>query len=95
MRKLAEKTTAATKDIGNTIKGMQGEAKQAVASMDQGVKEVEGGAEAAEKSGKALKDILKQINTVSGEIGQIAVASRSRPPPSKRLPTTSARSPMS
>jgi methyl-accepting chemotaxis protein len=75
VRKLAEKTTAATKDIGNTIKAMQGEAKQAVASMDQGVKEVEAGAEAAEKSGKALKDILKQISTVSGEIGQIAVAS--------------------
>ncbi|HUJ68047.1 MAG TPA: methyl-accepting chemotaxis protein [Syntrophorhabdales bacterium] len=75
VRKLAEKTTAATKDIGNTIKAMQSEAKQAVTSMDQGVKEVEVGAQAAEKSGKALKDILTQIHTVSGEIGQIAVAS--------------------
>ncbi len=75
VRKLAEKTTSATKDIGNTIKAMQSEAKQAVVSMNEGVKEVEIGAEEAKKSGEALKDILKQINTVSGEIGQIAVAS--------------------
>src|SRR5208337_4691673 len=75
VRKLAEKTTSATKDIGNTIKAMQSEAKQAVVSMDEGVKEVEVGAEEAKKSGAALKDILAQINTVSNEIGQIAVAS--------------------
>ncbi len=75
VRKLAEKTTAATKDIGNTIKAMQVDAKQAVASMDAGVREVEAGQEAARKSGEALKDILKQITRVSGEIGQIAVAS--------------------
>ncbi len=75
VRKLAEKTTAATKDIGNTIKSMQSEAKQAVASMAEGVREVEVGAEAAKKSGKALKDLLEQINKVSGEISQIAVAS--------------------
>ena len=43
--------------------------------MDEGVKEVEVGAEEAKKSGTALKDILAQINTVSNEIGQIAVAS--------------------
>ncbi len=75
VRKLAEKTTGATKDIGNTIKAMQSEAKQAVVSMDQGVKEVELGAEEAKKSGAALKNILQQINAVSSEIGQIAVAS--------------------
>lgn len=75
VRKLAEKTTAATKDIGQTIKAMQSEAKQAVVAMDEGVKEVELGAEEARKSGTALKDILSQINTVSSEISQIAVAS--------------------
>lgn len=75
VRKLAEKTTAATKDIGKTIKAMQAEAKQAVASMEEGVREVEVGAEEARKSGVALDDILSQINTLSNEIGQIAVAS--------------------
>lgn len=75
VRKLAEKTTAATKEIGDTIKAMQNEAKRAVTSMDEGVREVEIGAEKALKSGEAVKDILGQINIVSGEINQIATAS--------------------
>jgi methyl-accepting chemotaxis protein len=75
VRKLAERTTEATKQIGKTIKAMQSETKQAVVSMEEGVREVEIGAQDARKSGDALKDILKQINMVTSEIGQIAVAS--------------------
>ena len=75
VRKLAERTTGATKEIGKTIKAMQTETKEAVVSMEEGVREVEIGAEDAKKSGDALKDILKQINMVTSEIGQIAVAS--------------------
>jgi methyl-accepting chemotaxis protein len=75
VRKLAERTTEATKQIGQTIKAMQSETKQAVVSMEEGVKEVEIGTRDARKSGDALKDILKQINMVTSEISQIAVAS--------------------
>ena len=75
VRKLAERTTQATKQIGQTIKAMQSETKQAVVSMEEGVKEVEIGTQDARKSGEALKDILKQINMVTSEISQIAVAS--------------------
>jgi methyl-accepting chemotaxis protein len=75
VRKLAERTTEATKQIGQTIKAMQTETKQAVVSMEDGVKAVEIGTQDAQKSGDALKDILKQITMVTSEIGQIAVAS--------------------
>jgi len=75
VRKLAERTTEATKEIGDTIEAMQGETKSAVSSMEEGVKEVEVGSVEAEKSGDALNDILKQINAVTVEINQIAVAS--------------------
>jgi methyl-accepting chemotaxis protein len=75
VRKLAEKTTEATKHIGNTIKAMQSETKQAVASMEEGVRAVEAGTEEAKKSDSALKDILQQVSVVSQEINQIAVAS--------------------
>jgi methyl-accepting chemotaxis protein len=75
VRKLAERTTEATKQIGQTIKAMQTETKQAVVSMEEGVKAVEIGTQDARKSGDALKDILKQINMVTSEISQIAVAS--------------------
>jgi methyl-accepting chemotaxis protein len=75
VRKLAERTTEATKEIGNTIEAMQGETRSAVSSMEEGVKEVEVGSVEAEKSGDALNDILKQINAATVEINQIAVAS--------------------
>jgi methyl-accepting chemotaxis protein len=75
VRKLAEKTTEATKGIGNTIKAMQSETQRAVTSMEEGVKAVENGTEEAKKSDGALKDILQQISAVSAEINQIAVAS--------------------
>jgi methyl-accepting chemotaxis protein len=75
VRKLAERTTEATKEIGDTIAAMQTETKNAVSSMEAGVKEVEVGSVEAEKSGDALNDILKQINAATVEINQIAVAS--------------------
>jgi methyl-accepting chemotaxis protein len=75
VRKLAEKTTAATKEIGNTIKAMQAETRQAATSMEQGVREVEAGADQARRSGTALRNIMAQITAVSAEVAQIAAAS--------------------
>ncbi len=75
VRKLAERTTGATKDIGSTIQAMQSETKSAVKSMEEGVLEVETGTEETEKSGNALKEILHQVNTLASQINQIAVAS--------------------
>jgi methyl-accepting chemotaxis protein len=43
--------------------------------MEEGVNEVEEGVQRAAESGDTLKDILRQVETVSLEIGQIAVAS--------------------
>jgi len=75
VRKLAERTTGATKQIGETIQTMQKEMKNAVVSMEGGVKEVEIGNNETAKSGNALKEILNQINTLASQINQIAVAS--------------------
>ena len=75
VRKLAERTTSATKEIGNTIKVMQAEAREAVKAAEKGVSEVELGAEETKKSGEAFKETLSRIDVVSGEIRQIAVAS--------------------
>ncbi len=75
VRKLAERTSHATKEISDTIRAMQTETKRAVSSMEEGVAEVGTGTREAAKSGEALKEILVQINKVAGEINQIAVAS--------------------
>lgn len=74
VRALAERTTTATREIGQMIKNIQEETKTAVNAMDDGVRQVEYGALEAEKSGTALQDILSQITTVTGQIGQIATA---------------------
>ena len=75
VRKLAERTSHATKEISDTIRAMQTETKKAVSSMEEGVSEVSIGTTEAAKSGEALKEILSLIAKVTGEINQIAVAS--------------------
>lgn len=74
VRALAERTTRATREIGEMIKTIQSETRGAVAAMKQGVHQVETGTLEAEKSGQALQDILNQVNDVSMQINQIATA---------------------
>jgi methyl-accepting chemotaxis protein len=74
VRALAERTTRATKEIGEVIKAIQKETKGAVIAMEQGVNQVEAGTAEAEKSGGALRDILEQINDVAMQVNQIATA---------------------
>jgi methyl-accepting chemotaxis protein len=74
VRALAERTTRATKEIGEMIKAIQRETKGAVAVMEQGVQQVETGMVEAAKSGDALCDILVQINDVAMQVNQIATA---------------------
>jgi len=51
VRALAERTTRATKEIGEMIKAIQKETKGAVAAMEQGVEQVEAGTLEAARSG--------------------------------------------
>jgi len=74
VRALAERTTRATKEIGEMIKAIQRETKGAVAAMEQGVNQVEEGTIEAAKSGQALQDILQQVNDVVMQVNQIATA---------------------
>jgi methyl-accepting chemotaxis protein len=74
VRALAERTTRATREIGEMIKAIQNETKGAVASMEQGVAQVMNGTTEAAKSGEALQDILQQINDVAMQVHQIATA---------------------
>ena len=74
VRALAERTTRATKEIAEMIRPIQQETKGAVASMEDGVKEVESGTVKAARSGQALEDILNRINAVTSQVDQIASA---------------------
>jgi methyl-accepting chemotaxis protein len=74
VRALAERTTRATREIGEMIKAIQSETKDAVSAMEQGVHQVENGTIEAAKSGQALQEILQQINDVTMQVNQIATA---------------------
>ncbi|OGU13084.1 MAG: chemotaxis protein [Geobacteraceae bacterium GWC2_53_11] len=74
VRALAERTTRATREIGDMIKSIQSETRVAVAAMAEGVGEVEKGTADAARSGEALNEILTQVNDVTGQINQIATA---------------------
>lgn len=74
VRALAERTTRATKEIGEMIKAIQKETRDAVSSMEQSVTQVEQGTSHASESGRSLQEILDIINDVTEQIGQIATA---------------------
>ncbi|WP_085813747.1 methyl-accepting chemotaxis protein [Geoanaerobacter pelophilus] len=74
VRALAERTTKATREIGDMIKAIQDETRAAVGAMEEGVAEVERGTEFSQRSGEALQTILKQIGEVTMQINQIATA---------------------
>ncbi|OGU16116.1 MAG: chemotaxis protein [Geobacteraceae bacterium GWC2_53_11] len=74
VRALAERTTRATKEIGEMIKAIQKETRDAVNSMEQSVIQVEQGTSHASDSGRSLQEILDIINDVTEQIGQIATA---------------------
>ena len=58
VRKLAEKSATATKEIAALIKGIQETVGEAVHAMSESSHEVENGVAQANQSGKALRDIL-------------------------------------
>ncbi len=74
VRALADRTARATKEINNMIKLIQAETREAVISMKQGVSEVEQGTIDAGRSGEALEGIACQINEVTSQVTQIAIA---------------------
>ena len=74
VRALAERTTRATREIGEMIKSIQTETRSAVGAMNEGVLEVESGTCEAGKSEQALQSIQDKIASVTLKAGQIATA---------------------
>lgn len=75
VRKLAERTGKATKEITDMIKGIQHDTEDAVNSMEMGIQEVDKGRDLADKAGNSLNDIVNVSHQVMGMIQQIATAS--------------------
>ncbi len=74
VRKLAERTTQATKEIGGTIAAIQAETARALETMASEEAAVEKGGQLTEDAGAALARIEAQVEDVSAMIEQIASA---------------------
>jgi methyl-accepting chemotaxis protein len=75
VRKLAERTTVATKEIAETIKEVQSDAQKANSEMSNSKTAVEGGRENITQLEETLNEIAENAENVKQEINQVATAS--------------------
>ncbi|MFN3693745.1 MAG: methyl-accepting chemotaxis protein, partial [Ignavibacterium sp.] len=85
VRKLAERTTKATKEIASMIKQIQKDTKWAVEAMNEGKSEVEKGREKAEQAGRSLEKIIVESERVVDIISQVAAASEQQSSASEQI----------
>jgi methyl-accepting chemotaxis protein len=76
VRKLAEHSRSATKDIAALIKAIQAETNEAVVVMEEGTKEVESGATLADQAGRALDAISNVVRQSAELVQEISLASK-------------------
>jgi PAS domain S-box-containing protein len=75
IRKLAERSARATKDVASLIKSIQNETSEALLAMEAGMNEVKGGSSLASQASRALQDISAAVRQSSELIEEISAAS--------------------
>ncbi|HSF24872.1 MAG TPA: methyl-accepting chemotaxis protein [Blastocatellia bacterium] len=75
IRKLAERSARATKDVASLIKSIQSETSEALLAMEAGMNEVKGGSSLASQASRALQDISAAVRQSSELIEEISAAS--------------------
>lgn len=76
VRKLAERSSAATREIAGIVDGIQSGVREAVNAMQLGTREVEAGNKLASDAGGALDNILERSQKVGIQVEQILQAAR-------------------
>jgi methyl-accepting chemotaxis protein len=74
VRKLAEKSSTAAKEIAALIKTIQSRVDEAIAAMNDSIQEVSTGANMARQAGIALEDILQAAQAVNSQADHAAAA---------------------
>lgn len=74
VRKLAERSSKATKEIADLISAIQQGTENAVRAMEENTKEVEKGSLLAREAGEALRGIIQMIEQAADQIGGISAA---------------------
>jgi len=76
VRKLAEQSAKAAKEIGELITATQEESRKALESMTLGVKDVEAGTEVVSKTGITFGEILTDVKGISSQVEETASAAQ-------------------
>ena len=76
VRKLAERASGATREIGGLVKDIQTTVTDAVTAMQAGSMEVETGVSQANLAGNALSEILNTAEEVNRQVKEIASSAR-------------------
>ena len=76
VRKLAERSSVATKEIADLIGGIQNGVSDTIVAMQKGTQEVASGYELANKAGQALDEILGKAKDVGAQVEQISSAAQ-------------------
>ncbi len=85
VRKLAEKTMAATRGVGETIEGIQNLTRANVASMDDAMSAIQEAETRSEDSGRRLADILTTAEQAAGQVASIATAAEEQSAASEEI----------
>jgi PAS domain S-box-containing protein len=87
IRKLAERSAFATKNVSQLIKGIQSEILEALSAMENGMKEVKNGSVLAEQSRQALQDISEVVEQSVQLIEEISIGSEEQARVTRNLAT--------
>lgn len=85
VRKLAEQTTKATKQIAGMIQQIQSDSHGAVSSMANATKQVDAGIALADRAGASLQEIVQTSQKVTHMVTQIAVANEEQSSTSEQI----------
>lgn len=85
VRKLAERTQQATKQITSMITTIQKESKGAVKAMTKGSEKVREGIDLAQKAGESLREVVASSESVLQMVENIATASREQTSASEKI----------
>lgn len=75
IRKLAERSARATRDVGSLIKAVQKETSEALAATEIGMIEVKSGTQLSVEAGSALRNVSEAVRESSELIEEISAAS--------------------
>jgi methyl-accepting chemotaxis protein len=85
VRKLAEKTMDATRQVEENIKGIQNSTRTSVAATDETAKEVAETVLVVEKAGKSLANIVELTSQTSSDVESIAAAAEEQSTASEEI----------